>query len=224
AEVESVDERIGFVVSLLAHKNLLDKTYIIVTSDHGEQFGDHGLFGHGGFGRGCHYYEGLVKIPLLIYGPGISAGRRITGSVSNVDLMPTLKDLLHIAYEDHMQGESFKMLLFEKTDWKRTIYLHDVQEHDQLDALVENDYKLICLGDDKYELYNLAADPGEENNIADANAKRVKSMLATIEKFRADNKERKKANIAALGDDMEEKSEAEKRKIMRQLKSLGYVE
>jgi arylsulfatase A-like enzyme len=223
AEVESVDERVGFVIELLKFKNLLDKTYIVFTSDHGEQFGQHGLHGHGGFGRGCHFYEGLVKVPLIYFGPNLPAGKRIIENISNIDLMPTLKDLLNVSYEADMQGESYKSWLYGKKIKARRVYFDDVRAHDQVDALLVEDYKLICLQGEKYQLFNISDDPEEEVDLASSHPKLVRKMVKMLGKIRKENEERKKINIAAIDDNMEERSEGEKRKIIQQLRALGYV-
>jgi arylsulfatase A-like enzyme len=224
AEVESVDERIGFMIKMLEHKGLMDRTYIVFTSDHGEQFGDHGLYGHGGFGRDCHFYEGLMEVPLIITGPNISSGRRIQERISLIDLMPTLKDLLGIEYEADVQGTSHASALFEQSGNNATLYFDDVQEHKQIDSLLENDYKLICLNNDRFELYNLMEDAKEAINLAPYQPKLVRSMFKKIAKIREDNEKRKKRKIAAIDDNIDQLSNEERQKILQQLRSLGYIE
>jgi len=223
AEVESVDERVGYLLSVLRFKNLLDKTFIVFTSDHGELFGEHGLYGHGAFGRGCHYYEDLVRVPLLISGPAVVKGKRVRENVSTLDIMPTLKQLLNAAYEDGVQGKSLAPLLFGDAKREALIYLDDVREHEQLDALVDGHFKLICSGPDKFELYDLQRDPDEKNNLAASQARRVRAMFEKVKKIRAENKSRRDVNITALKDSVDGRSEAEKRRIMMQLRSLGYI-
>ena len=63
-----------------------DDTLIVFTSDHGEGFGEHGLYLHAN-----SFFSELVHVPLIIAGPGITSGKRVTEPVSHVDLMPTLR-------------------------------------------------------------------------------------------------------------------------------------
>jgi arylsulfatase A-like enzyme len=224
-EVESVDERVGFVVKTLKHKGLLDYTYIVFTSDHGEQFGEHGLFGHGGHGLGCHYYEDLLKVPLLIFGPKLPKGKRIKDNVSNLDLMPTLKDLLGVEYKDDMQGQSYKTLMVGDASRDGVLYFDDVRTHEQNDALLDGSFKLISLKDNNFELYDLAEDGGESLNIASSQPDRVASMYDAVLRLRKTNSVRQEKNIAALDeDDLRELPEQEKQDIIKKLKSLGYIQ
>ena len=70
---------------ILKKNNLLDKTIIVITSDHGEEFKE-----HGGLLHGETLYEEMVKVPLIIYLPGKKSGKRISSQVSIIDIMPTI--------------------------------------------------------------------------------------------------------------------------------------
>ncbi len=223
AEVESVDERVGFILKILKHKDLLDDTYFIFTSDHGEQFGQHGLFGHGGHGLGCHYYEGLIRIPLIIAGPELPKGKRIKNIVSLLGLMPTLKDLLGVEYKDDVQGRSYSPLILENSRFREPLYFDDVRVHDQIDALIENTYKLISLKGSRYELYDVFIDPEENSNFASRNTQLVESMHEKLMKYRERNQQRQKQNIALLDEDMDKLSDDEKQDVIEKLKALGYI-
>ena len=224
AEVESVDERVGYILEMLEYKKLLDNTIIVFTSDHGEQFGDHGLWGHGGMGRGCHYYEGLMRVPLIYIGPDLPRGRRIQDNVSHLDLMPTVKDLLGIEYSDSMQGKSYKSLLLGKSGWNRTIYFDNVRNNRQIDALIEKNHKLITRVDNKFELYAIHEDPQEKNNLESRYPEIVNSMLAKIISIRQENLNRQKENRAALDENIDRLSDRERKKIIDRLRSLGYIQ
>jgi arylsulfatase A-like enzyme len=219
AEVESVDERIGFIIKMLQHKNLLDNTYIVFTSDHGELFGEHDFYGHARF-----YYEGLLKVPLIISGPGLEKGKKIKSRVTNLDMIPTIKDLLNVEYEDAMQGQSFLDLLLGKDKKEGVLYFDDVREHEQIDALIENNFKLICLEGKKFELYNLSKDPEEKQNLASTRPELVESMHKKIQEIRKINELKRKENMAAMTDDIDKRSEKQQRELLKRLKSLGYIE
>jgi choline-sulfatase len=223
AEVESVDERVGFIISSLMHKKLLDNTYIVFTSDHGEQFGEHGLFEHGGHGLGCHYYEGLLRVPLIMAGPDLPRGATIIQNISLLSLMPTLKQLLGVEYESDAQGRSFIHLVQAGAQTNGPLYFDDIRRHDQIDAVIEGEYKLICLENERYELYNLSLDPREEINYAGRQPDRVRSMFKFVKKMRAENDRRRELSRSMLKDMLDKQSDAETQKIIEQLKSLGYI-
>jgi len=223
AEVESIDERIGFVLAMLNYLKRLDDTYIVFISDHGEAFGEHGLYEHGGHGRGCHFYEELMRVPFIIAGPGIPAGRRISDPVTLLDLMPTLKILLGVNYESNMQGRSLVPLIAGRAH-ADSLYFDDVQEHEQIDAFVAGGFKLIDLEGGEHELYALDADAGETRNLGDTMPERVTEMQLAIDRHRRENRDRRRQNLTALGDEIPEMPEAERKKVVEKLRALGYVQ
>jgi arylsulfatase A-like enzyme len=219
AEVESVDERVGYVIKILEYKQLLTSTYFVFTSDHGELFGEHDRFGHG-----RDYYEELIRVPLIIAGPGLPEGTRIGANVSLVDLMPTLKDLLGIDYPDNMQGESFKRFIFDDAGETKPLYFDDVREHVRVDALLEDGFKLIALRDSTCELYDLENDAHELNDVAAVYEDKVQAMLQKILVRRVENKHRQTANLVRLDGEKDELSEEEREELQKKLKALGYIQ
>ena len=219
AEVESVDERVGYILEMLKHKKLLTKTIIIFTSDHGEQFGDHGLWGHG-----QHYYEGMMRVPLIYTGPDLPRGRRVKAAVSHLDLMPTVKDLSGIDYNYLTQGQSYLKLLRGKSSWNRTLFFDDIKNHKQIDALIEKNYKLITQVENKFELYDIHKDPGETNNLESRYPEKVNAMLEKIMAIRQENLNRQKENRAALDDNIDGLSDSERKKVIDRLRALGYIQ
>jgi arylsulfatase A-like enzyme len=98
--IAHTDEHVGKILQLLQDLGLSEKTLVIVTSDHGEGFLEHGRLLHGN-----SVYEELLHVPLVMRLPGvIPAGKRIAGNVSHVDLMPTALGLLRLAGAAQMQG------------------------------------------------------------------------------------------------------------------------
>lgn len=86
--ISLVDHQIGRVMAALTRRNLTDNTIVIVTADHGEFLGDHGLLF-----KGPMFYDSLIRVGLIASGPGIPAGRVVNQVVSTIDLAPTLVDL-----------------------------------------------------------------------------------------------------------------------------------
>jgi arylsulfatase len=224
AEIESVDERVGYIVKALETRGLLENTFVVFTSDHGELFGEYGWLGHGNY-----YHEPLVRIPLIIAGPGIPKGKREKTIVSHLDLMPTLKDLLGVRYAHHMKGKSYKNLFHGKSLQDRIPYFdrisNDIREQPQTDALLMKGYKLIVDKKDNqyvFKLFNITDDPGETIDISPGNQPMVQRMFKIIQALRKDSQQRLKSNLANLGKGVN--LEKENRKTMELLKTLGYIE
>lgn len=98
-----LDAQVRTLVAELERRGLLDKTIVIVASDHGESFGEHGLFTH----RTALYRE-LIRVPLILRWPGhVPAGTRVQAPVSLADVPATLVDLLRISPATEMPGLSF---------------------------------------------------------------------------------------------------------------------
>lgn len=224
AEVTSVDERIGFILKALESRNLLDSTYVIFTSDHGELFGEKGRRGHG-----TYLDEPLIHVPFIIAGPGIPKGKRVKSRISHLALMPALMDLLQVKQPGKMQGKSFKPLLQEKAsrdvplffDGNSTNLLANRSSY----ALIINDYKLIANREneiDRYELYNLTDDQAEKNNIFEKYPDVMKRMLQDMADFRKKNEALRKYNLSKIDKKVDLSEEWEKTR--QTLKALGYID
>jgi arylsulfatase A-like enzyme len=104
AEVEVADAGLGVLIAGLALRGLHERTVLVVTSDHGENLGEHGLyFHHGGL------YRETVHVPLLVAVPGASP-IRIGDQVETVDIAPTIADLLGVPTWQPMRGQSVRSL------------------------------------------------------------------------------------------------------------------
>jgi arylsulfatase A-like enzyme len=147
--INLVDDQIALLVAHLNELGVYDRTVLVVTSDHGEQFGEHGSVGHG------RNYEESVKIPLLLKLPGQAfAGRRVGTLATTIDVMPTLLEVLSRDAPEEMQGVSLMPAV--RTD-------QAVRSWVLLDSALRTDrYKYIALPP---RLYDLAADPGETDDL-----------------------------------------------------------
>ncbi|MFH1845799.1 MAG: sulfatase [bacterium] len=117
AEVESVDDRIGYLLAALGARDLSSKTIVVFTSDHGEMFGAHDHRGHGEA-----FWNQLLHVPLIFAGPGIETGKRITTYVSHLSLAPTLKALGQLDFQDTYLGQSYLPLLRGGAPADRVLY------------------------------------------------------------------------------------------------------
>jgi len=100
-----VDTHVGTILDTLEECGLRDNTIVVYTSDHGDMMGSHRLLAK------CVMFEEAVRVPLLVRLPGQRSSRRIRGPVSQIDLVPTLLDLMGQPILDHLQGKSLKPLL-----------------------------------------------------------------------------------------------------------------
>ncbi len=152
-----IDIWLSEVFAAFEQRHLLESTVFVILGDHGESFGEHGPRQHIGV-----LYEEAVKIPLLIHAPGVAAGH-ITGLRQQIDVLPTVADLLGYQLQDgFLPGQS----LLRPVPAQRTVYFTGSQE---------NVYLALRRGKMKYiyffrraplQAFDLDADPGERDNRA----------------------------------------------------------
>lgn len=159
---ENIDIQIGKVLAKLEKMGELDNTYIIYTSDHGMSIGRHGLMGK------QNLYEHTWRVPFIIKGPGIEAGKRVEGNIYLLDVLPTLCDLAGITIPDTVQGKSFTPVLNGETEVVRDVMygVYAGGTKPGIRTVKKGDWKLI-----KYDvldgavqetqLFNLAENPNE---------------------------------------------------------------
>ena len=105
-----VDTHVGTILNTLDECGLRDNTIVVYTSDHGDMMGSHRLLAK------CVMFEEAIRVPLLMRLPEQRSSRRIWGPVSQIDLVPTLLDLMGQPIPDHLQGKSLKPLLEKPGD------------------------------------------------------------------------------------------------------------
>ncbi len=166
------DARFGELLEALRKIGRLDDTVFVVTSDHGEEFQEHGHWEHG---RNLH--RETVDVPWIVrYPPGVPAGVRITKRVSSLDVMPTLLDAAGVALSPDYQGKD-RLPLVRKAaadlaagaDDGEMIFIWRQGDGEAEQVAVEQSgIKLIWLHDGARELYDHASDRGETNDLASA--------------------------------------------------------
>jgi hypothetical protein len=104
--IRELDAHVAAFLATLDDLGLAERTLVILTSDHGEAFGEHGMIGHG-----FAPHQEAIRVPLVFRGPGILAGRRVGTPVSLVDVMPTILDVLGLVGPAEMQGRSLRPAL-----------------------------------------------------------------------------------------------------------------
>jgi arylsulfatase len=154
------DKYIGRMLESLAAAGLSERTVVVLTADHGEMLGDHGLLFKAGY-----FYEEVVRAPLILRAPGkLPAGRRIDGMTEAIDIMPTVLDLLGIRRSERVQGNSLLPVIEGKESGRQEVH----SEFPTTKMIRTADWKLVHYVKQPYgELYNLREDPHELNNLYD---------------------------------------------------------
>ena len=174
AMIKQIDDQFNRIMQCLEATGQLENTVIIFTSDHGEAMGDHGLMQ-----KGCRFYEGLVRVPLIFSWPGrFLQNVQRHALVELLDKTQTILDLAGIEQPEYSQGLSLLPLLTNETS---DDHLRDFVRCEYFDALAPHftggtgtfapmyrnrRYKLsVYHGHQLGELYDLEADPWEHNNL-----------------------------------------------------------
>ena len=164
----AVDESVGSVLKYLKENGLDQNTMIIYMGDNGFSFGEHGLVDK------RHFYEESVKVPFIVYAPGLfKGGKTITKMVQNVDVAPTILEMAGLKKPDYMPGYSFtKILKGDTTKWRDKIFYEYYWEYDfpmtpTVFGVRTDKYKYIRYNGiwDQNELYDLEKDPNEMYNL-----------------------------------------------------------
>jgi choline-sulfatase len=173
------DDLVGRLAEALRSRGVLDRTLVVVTSDHGEALGDHGEDVHGYF-----VYEATLRVPLVMRGPGIAPGSVLRGVVRTIDLYPTIAELAGVA-ADASSGRSLTAALTggaanpDPPSFAESLVPRLHYGWSDLHALRDGRWKFILAP--RPELYDLDRDPGEQHNVAPAEPSRARAMRAAIE-------------------------------------------
>jgi len=175
AEISHIDEQIGRILEYLSQTDQRENTVIVFTSDHGDMLGDHGLLY-----KGCRFYDGLVRVPLIWSCPSrFQSDLRASALVELTDITPSLLDIAGLEIPMQMQGRSLMSILTgarnpdDFRDFVRSEYYNAVddpyQNNDQIATMYRDDrYKLVVYhGHGLGELYDMENDPGEFKNLWD---------------------------------------------------------
>jgi arylsulfatase A-like enzyme len=223
AELRRTDRLIGHVIGELRRQEKLDTTIIVMTSDHGESFGEHGYMQHG-----PRVDEPVMHVPLILRLPPTHP-RHVSGAVIDemvrvVDIFPTLLDAVGEPIPEDIDGRSLLPLLDGSERGPRTAYgetgrsfgIVDPERHFEGVAgkhrmIRTAEWKLVHVptpGGGEDRLYDLRSDPGEMNDVAAAHPRVLAKFRAQLEVLRgldpvdepeAELDERQRQNLRALG-------------------------
>ncbi len=185
-----LDREFGRLFDQIESSGLLENTWLVITSDHGEMF-ERGIQGH----ITPSFYQPLVRVPLLILPPGSTSRTDIYAHTSAVDLLPTLLHVTGQKSADWTEGEILPPFAPSAPNPERSVYAfqsyHGKQKQSLTEAtvmLVKGRYKLVYysgyrerLGDGKMiQLFDIEADPEELNGLASIEREVVEKLLAEL--------------------------------------------
>ena len=179
-ELRFVDNHIGKLLKEIERLELDKNTIIIITSDHGEAFGEHKHHFHG-----QTLYEEILRVPLIIRVPGLNHVK-VDTPVELIDIAPTVLDALKIEIPEEFRGRSLVAAMLDpKALAAQPVYAEHLACRSwdkEMRVLVDGQYKIYWrVTEGLFELYDLKADPGEQNDIFKKKkdvAERMKSMIA----------------------------------------------
>ncbi len=192
AAICQLDGELGPLFARLESEGLLADTLVVVTSDHGEEFLD-----HGGMHHGHTQFEEMVRVPLLVRGPGVRAGTASAVPVSLVDLMPTFLDFLGLAIPPGLDGRSLlalctapesalaeRALFFEADCAVPKLEERGILHPGESRAITRGRFKLhLELDSGEARLYDVAADPGETRDVRAEHPDEARALEAELREF-----------------------------------------
>ncbi len=192
-----LDRMVGELVELLRMRGILDDTLLVISADHGENLGNHGMVGH----NYC-VYDSLAHVPLICRYPRVfEPGSRVAGTVQNIDLLPTIEALLgtsapappagarsgislhRAARGDGRRDGALIEYLEPNLDLIRTRFPHaDLSSIDcAWRALRDERWKLVLASDGRAELYDIEQDSGETNDLSAIHPAIVEAMCRRLD-------------------------------------------
>lgn len=177
-ELVYTDFHVGRLLDELDDQGLTEHTWVVLLADHGEEFGDHG----GRFHR-AKLYDELVRIPLIIAGPGITP-HRVSEVVRNIDIAPTLMTLTDQELPDAFNGEPIPLSAGTFQPGEGRPALIETRLHADKRALVQWPHKVIRdLEHGHVQLFDLEADPQEYTNLARRYPELREDLLASLDAY-----------------------------------------
>lgn len=212
-EIKLVDQSLGRLFNEMRKLGVYNNTIIIVTGDHGEEFGAHGYFGHT-----YTIYNDVLHVPLIIKVPGNKIKNiAVEEVVSSIDIMPTVLNLLRIKNNYNFQGTDISRFFRDvKYPAGNKISIAETWNRWPRKSIQTKEWKMTfndINGTTYYELFNLADDPREMNNLAES----YKEKLAEFKQIMSSKIEA--IQKIKLEEEKSELTEAES----SEMRSLGYL-
>jgi arylsulfatase A-like enzyme len=209
------DLSIGYLVAFLKNADLENKTIVVITADHGEEFYEHKNWGHG-----FSVFDESIHVPLIFRGPGIISGKRITSLAAHIDILPTLvaqcgiQQDLKLPYK--IDGTDLSPALFSKGYENTRKYI--LSEFRYLETSVSGfrteEHKAIkmVLGNERRNLFfDLNSDPFEKKDIYNEKSSAQGKLFSIIDSFTTGAERLQPQKVVVT------------KKTIEELKALGYV-
>jgi len=203
AEIRQADDELRALFQRLRSAGVLENCLVIVTSDHGEEFGEHGGLLHRGL-----LYDELLRVPLLVAGDGRPGGRRETRLVSTVDIVPSILGHVGLPVPRGLPGRSF--LAPARAGSEERVF---AQYGGSRFAVRTAAWKLIASQSGRLELYDLTSDPGERQNLADVQVEARERLRGALQEWKAQQRP-----VAQSGPELTLEAEE-----IERLRALGYL-
>jgi arylsulfatase A-like enzyme/Flp pilus assembly protein TadD len=207
-DVAAADAALEPLVRPILERTQDGNTVVVLTSDHGESLGEHGEATHGIFA-----YEGALRVPLILYQPGLLSPRTVDEPARLIDVMPTVLDLLGLEPPAPVAGRSLISVAngrhhgAEPTTYFEALSGQLNRGWAPLYGVIRDDWKFIELPIP--ELYDLASDPDEAINLESSERARAEGMQSLLATFRARDDGRRPEPVDA--------------ETRERLATLGYV-
>jgi len=218
-EITQHDHFFGAFLDRLSALGLSEDTLVVVTSDHGEEFDDHGSWGHG-----HSVYQELLHVPLMFRLPNrIPAGAKVSDAVSTMDISSTVTELLGVEAMEHNEGHALVGLMLGEPSSRPAVAFSDFQ--DDRRVITTARWKLILRGNLTSTMFDLVKDPKEQSEL-DASAfpvgRRYSRML--LGQFLGATNRGDWLSAEQKGGTQLERENAEMDDTIRdQLRALGYA-
>jgi arylsulfatase A-like enzyme len=204
AEIRSMDRAFGTLVDTFKKLGLYDQALIVVTSDHGEEFGEHGRMGW----HSHTLFEELLRVPLLVKLPGgARAGNTVEEVARGIDVAPTILRAIGAAVPGTFAGRDLFAAAPPAPEASETFSARDVKEPHEVASVRTPEWKLI-----QSKLFNLRQDPGEKQDLAEREADMFRRLAERKGELKR-SRPRPPRRAAQADEDLQER-----------LRALGYLE
>jgi arylsulfatase A-like enzyme len=227
--IKYFDIHFGRILDALRASQKLDKTIVILLSDHGEEFWEHGSFGHG-----HTLYNELLHITLLIRYQKILPAKKVPHPVHLIDLYPTILSLAGVDFDHEIRGQNLLPAILNDRDPERVMYFEGLLRGGEKRGVYKEGWKLIQNTDERYnttffeplgklskfknpepikeyELYNTRLDFNETQDLFNSRTDISKETKRILQTFKRDNRIMQEHRLLQL------------RKKLKDFKSLGYI-
>jgi arylsulfatase A-like enzyme len=214
--LQYTDAQIGRLLDYLDNSGYASNTIVIIASDHGEEFLEHGRWGH----WENNLYDEILKVPLIIHLPGQSGEQVIHHQVRTLDIIPTVLDLCDCPAPVGIEGTSLVPL------WTQSEAKNEAEE--AISEMWRDSWHIVAIRTEAFkyiwgskrpdqpELYDLRADPGEKHNTSKRYPQEVDRFQGQVDAHLSRVAETQPATAVAEPE-LDEK-------VLRRLRDLGYVE